>query len=960
MPTGDSLEKRIATLSPEITGRLRSELQDALRALRDVGNIPTSILAISRSLEGERGLLGLIAASCKHKLRGFALKEQTDELAEKGYVPAEIASDLHWIRIRANKTRHNIEKVTLTTNDAEMVIDRALRIVEWFYCEATGGAKLSSIYTTEFHSVTLHERFAELQHTNDEQARSLQAQIALLHEDLRRSRERSQKMRGDPIPLPLPDLRGTFVDRESECDTLRHLLSESEMQVVVIVALGGYGKTELTTKFLKEVVPSTNIISDNVQGILYLRCVRGDVSLGRIFSEAGRITGQHEEFQQTYANRDLTLGHKLEFFFAQLSNHGNVWLVMDNFEDLLTPDDRINDVELRAFIEAAAAMSHNVRLIVTTRAMPRFNGSQRFKPIDLGAGLPEEKAVEYLITEGRDFGLPNVKEELLRSFVNRVHRIPKALESIIGYLSEKYPVVQLVDLMANDALFADFDRYDTENGLKRLVAEQFNDQVPDAQLTLCALSIFPKAVPLATLRFLLPALDWTSVLPRLERNRLINRQGSRYDLHPIVREYAYAQIPEEILEAEIILPENEQILSAENRMPFDRLVLHERAATFYEGLRASRERWKTIDDLEPQLDEFYHRFHAKQYEDAARILNTIDFEYLDLWGYYHTLIELREQLEGKLNNRFLQRRNAGGLGMNYLVTMDVPKAIEYFEKALQSAREDNSKGGEAYLFGYLGIAYSSQGEMETSQIYTKQALAVYQEIGDEKGISSALGALGCHCLDQGEVSQATEYLEQALNIARKAKDKRIEGRRLSNLGDVMRYLNDYKKSRDYYLDSLKLAKEIGDKLGTSYRLQGIALTYHQQRNFSEARRYYEDSLAFNIPQTTFAGATYLGVICLAEGKKEEAQGCFAKGINLCNGLLEKTPNLFEALYTLALANLSNGQPAEAITVYKRALKVCSSKGIVHFALQEIALLRQIQPPLAGIDEVENLLKVTTE
>jgi tetratricopeptide (TPR) repeat protein len=960
MPALDSLEKRIAALSTEVSNKLRGELQDALSMLRDVGNVPASIMAISRMVESERGLLGLIAVSRNHRLKGSAFKEQTDELAEKGYVPAEIASDLHWIRIRANKARHNIEKAMLTTNDAEMAIDRALRIVEWFYCEAENGAKLSDIYTTEFRSVTLQERFAELQQTNDEQARSLQAQIALLHEDLRRSRERSQEMRRDPIPLPLPDLRGTFVDRESECDTLRHLLRESEMRLVVIVAPGGYGKTELTTKFLKEIVPSTSIISDDVQGILYLRCIRADVSLGRIFAEAGRITGEREEFQQTYANRDLTLERKLEFFFAELTRVGNVWLVMDNFEDLLTADDRINDEELRAFIEAAAAMSHNVRLIVTTRAVPRFVGSQRLKPIDLRAGLPEDKAVEYLVTEGADLGLPDVDEELLRRFVNRVHRVPKALESIIGYLSEKYPVVQLSDLMANDALFADFDRYDTENGLKRLIAEQFHDQTPDAQLTLCALSIFPKTAPLAALRFLLPALDWTSVLPRLERNRLINRQGSRYDLHPIVREYAYAQIPEEILEAELILPEVEEISATEDLVPFARLALHERAAKFYEGLRAPHEQWKTIDDLEPQLDEFYHRVHAKQYDDAARVLNIIDYRYLDLWGHYHTLIELREQLEGKLNDRYLQRRNAGGLGMVYLETRHISKSIRYFEKALQSGREDNSKAEIACWLGYLGIAHSFQGETQIFLDYSKQALSVYKEIGNKENIGTALGVLGIYYIQQDEPQLAKEYYEQSLEIGREIDDKRSEGTSLSNLGEIARYLGDYEKSRSYYLDALKIAKEISDKSGASYRLQGIAYTYHQQRNFSEARRSYEDSLALNIPQINFVSTTYLGVLCLAEGKIKEAQKYFTKAINLCNEALAKTPDFYDALYALALAQLGNGQSDEGLATYRRVLKVCSAKGVVNFALQDLDLLRQIEPPVAGIDEAELLLKAAIE
>lgn len=80
-------------------------------------------MTVSRVLEGSRGLLGAIASASSHQLKGFELEKQIEELAQKGIVPGEIASDLHWIRVRANKARHNVEKKTLTVNDAEVCLD---------------------------------------------------------------------------------------------------------------------------------------------------------------------------------------------------------------------------------------------------------------------------------------------------------------------------------------------------------------------------------------------------------------------------------------------------------------------------------------------------------------------------------------------------------------------------------------------------------------------------------------------------------------------------------------------------------------------------------------------------------------------------------------------------------------------------------------------------------------------
>lgn len=1036
MKSSRSIDERIAALAPELDEDVRKEIQDALRTLRDAGNVPGTIMTVSRLLEGSRGLLGAIASAGRHKLKGFELEKQIEELAQKGIVPGEIASDLHWIRVRANKARHKVEKKTLTVHDAEASLDRALSVIEWFGCQCEHGPRLETIYTTEYRPITLLERFAELQIPTPEQTRSLQAEIALLHETLRRQSERAQETTRDPVPIPLPTLRGTFVDREVERDTLHHLLREGDMRLVVIVAPGGYGKTELTTKILKEVAPSTSIIDPSVHGILYLRCLRGDLSLGRIFAEAGRIVGAREAFQQTYASRDLTLERKLEFFFSELGKGGNVWVVMDNFEDLLAADDSIVDADLRAFVEAAVATEHNVRLIATTRAVPLFKGSQRLKPIDLREGLPEEQAVKYLRTEGADYGLADADEELLRRFVNRVHRIPKALESVVGYLSEKYPIVQLLDLMATDALFADFDRYDMENGLRHLIAEQFTDQTPDAQLVLCALSVFPKPASLAALRYLLPALDWASVLPRLERNRLVSRQGDRYDLHPLVREHAYARIPEDVLDAEVLVDESDAtedgpepdanpeawpgaqpIVTREEKQEgvasstkptdasgwgvvFTRLALHARVADFYKAVRAPQSQWKTIADLEPQLDEFYHRVRAGQYDDAARVIGVIDFDYLQLWGHYRTLIELREQLEGKLADRFLSRINLGHLGIAYFHTGQSRKAISYFEQALQSAQDDNDQQGigawlgnlgNAYsdlsdthraieyyeqslaiaretgqrrtqgnALGNLGIAYRQLGQTNRAIEYYEQALAIDREIGDRRGEGDDLGNLGVVYFALGEANRAIAYYEQALAIRREIGDRRGEVNDFINLGEVVAQLGDFEQSIRYYNDALKVLRDIGQKAGISEGLKSLGNCYHHLNDLAKARRCYEEGFALEMPTTNYSCAIRLSILALEENRTAEAEDYFTRGIALCRALLEKTPRLYEALYALALAQLGSGQSDEAIATYRRALGVCSAKGVVQDALQELLLLKRAAPTTAGLLEAIALLERAIE
>ncbi len=443
---------------------------------------------------------------------------------------------------------------------------------------------------------SLTERFQKLRNPNQEDIRLLRSEMVTIGEDLKRQNELALKELQVPIPIPLPCLHGVFVDRENERFTIHQSLQKGDNRLVAIVAPGGYGKTELIAKFLNEIAVSTKITDPNVKGILYLRCIGADVSLGRIFAKAGSIVGKSDAFQKVYESQEFTMERKLEFFFHELSQAGNVLIVMDNFEDLLDSDDCISELELRKFLEFAVATQHTVRFLATTRALPSFQGSRSIQSIDLSNGLPEDQAIAYLRESGNDYGLADEDVETLRGFVRRVHCIPKALESIIGFLSEKYPYQTLSDMMKDDTLFEAFDRYDTENGLKMLISRQFKDQTADAKLVLCALSAFRKPIPLTALRHLLPALDFSNVIPHLERNKLVSRQGVHFDMHPIVRSFAYAQIPD--------------------KGDFSNEILHRNAANFYLSVTTANE----IQTVEYQFEGCEQLIRAKDFDWAAQIL----------------------------------------------------------------------------------------------------------------------------------------------------------------------------------------------------------------------------------------------------------------------------------------------------------------------------------------------------
>ncbi|MEI6310531.1 MAG: AAA family ATPase, partial [bacterium] len=286
----------------------------------------------------------------------------------------------------------------------------------------------------------LNQRLRELQTPTPAQAQVLERELRGLQEQLLTTSQRMREQVRDPIPLPLPSLPQTFVGRVTELEILRRTLRQDDNPLTLIVAPAGFGKTTLVTKLLSEVASAHRLTDPGLFGVLYLSCQDGTLSLERVFSLAGRMLGREETFHGVCTGRGMPLAGKLAFFFGELSKAGTAWLVLDNLESLLREDDSFRDPDLAVWFEVALSTSHSLRLIVTSRSVPRFPGSEKLKPPALSRGLDEDEAILYLRREGAECGLADAPEELLRTLVRRLDGIPKALESVVGYLAQRYPV----------------------------------------------------------------------------------------------------------------------------------------------------------------------------------------------------------------------------------------------------------------------------------------------------------------------------------------------------------------------------------------------------------------------------------------------------------------------------------------------------------------------------------------
>ena len=749
--------------------------------------------------------------------------------------------------------------------------------------------------------------YAKFSRATPAQQADLERKLALEREAERQRSERAQQCQQRSIGVK-PNVEKLFVDREVYLAQLTAAVADEATRLILIVGQGGMGKTTLAAKFCDDLekagyrldpslTPSPNL-GEGRGGVIVtpspnLGEGRGGVSIRAIIyisrAELQTVTIDHvlrklaQSLDAEAASRiapilgdpraDATV--KTEALLDALRG-GLTLLVLDNFETLLD-NGAIRNPGIAAFLETACATQHGLKIVITSRYDVPLAAFESVRRMHLNTGLRLPDAVGLLRRLGKTVeSVCAAPDGELEQLANAVHCVPMALKSLVGFLRSR-PRVTVPHLLRDAGRFAEFKRHDVTAGLRKLIAEQYSLLTGDQQLALQALAVFDAPVAPIAAQSLFPGLDADAALETLAYQLFLaqhNRVTDEFDLHPSVREYAYEQLnpapgPSPTGRGDTTpLPVGEGKGGGVAR-------LHAKAADFYAQKKKPAAEWKRLPDVQPHLDEIAQRILAEEYDRAAEVLNEIDFDYLQLWGYSQLVLGLREQLRGKLIDNSLIQINDGHLGLTYYQTGRVREAIPLYEHALEIARNDDDKHNEGTLLGNLGIAYVLLGETPQAIDHYLQALTISRQIGDRHGESRHLGNLGLVYHELNEIQQAIDYYTQAITIVRELGYKRGEGRHLGNLGAA-------------YLE-LCIKEQVETYLPHAIECQQQALEIYQ-----------------NIGDVSHIPNRYrlLGATLFFAGKREEATSYFQQCIAACDEALANDAQLYAVLYYRASALLA--------------------------------------------------------
>jgi tetratricopeptide (TPR) repeat protein len=768
----------------------------------------------------------------------------------------------------------------------------------------------------------------------------------------RELRERQRVVNLRPL-----DVTHTFKDRVREMQALCDCLSDRSVRLVSVVGRGGMGKTALACRVLADLerraeIPEARqappqapaqqaphavggqVTAHPVNGILYLSARSTGLGLERIYTDVGRMLGQPaaRRLAARWADRDTPLAAKAEYLLEAMQD-GLYLILLDNLEDCLAEDGTIAEEGLRLFVERCLTQPSGARLIVTSREEVKIVAAALHgaRCIPLREGLPEDDAVALLrdLDPQGTLGLCDAPEGDLRRAARLAQGIPRALEILAGIL-HKDPTASLSRLLANGDLFG-------EQVVEQLVAEGYRRLGEGERRIMEALAVFDRPVDETAVAFLLhpwfPGLDVRAGLRHLVRGYFasVNRVTGEYSLHPLDREHAYRQIPDQMgIEIEI-----------ERGEGYTRRNLELRAADFYASIRKPESEWKTIDDLAPQLAEFEHRVRAGDYGRACRVLEPIDLDYLFLWGHYARLVQLREKLVDHLTDRGLRAANLDRLGLAYHYLGQLEQAIELHKEALAIACEIDDRRAEGDSLGNLGLAHHHMGQSEQAIELYKQALTIAREIGDRREEGTLLDRLGRAHRALGQVERAIESHEEALAIAREVSDRQQnEDGCLGRLGVAHRMVGHIDRAIELFNESLTIAREIGNRTGEARHRGDLGSAYRDLGQIERAIEFHERALAtareIGHRREESIWLSSLGLDYSALGQSEHAIKHYKKALRIAREIGDRRGESHQLLRLgqalLAMGELSEAQrhcaEAVALDVLVTSYRAALALGIV--------------------------------
>lgn len=608
-------------------------------------------------------------------------------------------------------------------------------------------------------------------------------ELARVIDDIRES-PTTQPLTQQPTKLapnlvhPYP-LQANFTGRVNEREELTAWLADDAQPICALVAMGGMGKSALAWYWVKTDVlpPAQPAAASAVEGVMWWSFYEGESSFARFIDDAFKyVSGQPID-----ATRFPTTYDRAQELRRQLQTK-RILFVLDGFErqlrayaslDAAYRQDDTADTsrDARACIDPIAARllpdiaagTTRAKLLLTTRLMVR---DLEDRAGDELAGvlnrelkeLPRDDAVAFMhaqgVTKGTDAEIANM---------------------CAAYGYHPLSLRLLSGLIARDARMpgdiAAAPRHDVHDDLiqrQHHVLEQSYNALPKRERALLSrIAAFRSPMTydaLVIFNTLGNEARFDAALEDLRARGLVQRdyKSNHYDLHPIVRHYAYDRLN-------------------------DKTGVHTRLRDYFATIpMPDEDNIQSVEDLAPVIELYHHTVRAGWYDEALdlynnRIWGTLYYRF----GAYQIEIELLSALFPNDNDHLPRVKNEGGQG---------------------------------WTLNALANSYSLSGQPRRAISLLETDIAILEHLGNRKALTTPLGNLAFQQTILGTMAIAERNLHRRIELSREINDKFQEAAGHLELGRLLTYRGDFNEA----VQELDMAQSEFDK---QEHKQGIGLTW---------------------------------------------------------------------------------------------------------------------------------------
>ena len=570
-------------------------------------------------------------------------------------------------------------------------------------------------------------------------------------------------------------LQPGFTGRSRERKLLTDWFQEGYRSVLVLEAIGGMGKSELSWVWLhwdclgKDLNGYPKRIGANElrveeknrpEGMLFWSFYERDSRFGAFLNRAARYVGAKGDTTAGLSDRE-----KLDIVLGALEQR-RILLILDGFErelrayagyrapyqgDEAGGEDGNDCVDPRAayFLQAAASLALAGRVLLTSRLFPneltdlagcRYERLENLSPDDV-VSFFEATEVKGTRAEIAQAVAPYGGHPLSVSLLARAIVNDRRMKGDIKASGRHTVLDKLKGRQGHDILEIAYDEMSAEHRelLSRIAA--FRSPMDYEALE-----------TVATLK----GAKLDVALDEFEARGLLLRgpDGERYDLHPVVRRYAYDRLADK-----------------------DKAGVHGRLREYFEA-RPAPERVEWLADLAPTIELYWHTVGAGRL-DAARELyrDRLDPLYYR-FGAYEQIIELIGALfpEGEARPPQLSSESAQAWTLNELaiscsLSGQPRRAVPLFEMQIAIRQKQGNKKSVATGLGNLANDQLNLGRLEAAEGGLRRRIELCREIEDESREAIGHQELGRLLAYEGRFSEAERELETSTTYWQKTDDE---------------------------------------------------------------------------------------------------------------------------------------------------------------------------------------------